>query len=93
MGIKDALEKKLETQLEKWENEIDEMKAKAKTREAEAEAEKADAELQQEYYDRIEKIQKTYDQAKKKLVELRAAGDNAWEGIKSDIENLLKQSG
>ncbi|RJP44544.1 MAG: hypothetical protein C4548_05695 [Desulfobacteraceae bacterium] len=90
MSIKEALEKKLETQLEKWENEIEEMKAKARTREAEAEAEKADAELQQEYYDKIEKIQKTYDQARKKLVELRAAGNNAWEGLKSDIENFLK---
>lgn len=67
------------------------MKAKAnKTRETDAEAEKADAELQQEYYDKIEKIQKTYDQARKKLVELRAADNNAWEGLKSDIENFLK---
>ncbi len=91
MGIRDSLEKKIEGQLEKWENEIEEMKARSKKKEAEAKAEKADADIQQEYYDRIETLQKASAQARQKLDELRQAGENSLEGLRSEIENLLKK--
>ncbi len=91
MGFKDALEKKLESKLEEWKNEINEMKARSKKKQAEAEAEKADAVLQQEYYDRIERLQKASEQAKQKLDKLRQAGENSWESIKTDIENFLNE--
>ncbi len=92
MSVKEALEKKIETQLEKWEDQIKEMKAKAKAQESKAEAEKADAKLQQEYYDKIEKIQNAYGQTKQKLDELRQAGDDSWESIKTEVEKLLKSN-
>lgn len=89
MGMKEALEKKIEGQLEKWENEIEEMKARSKKKEAQAKAEKADADMQQEYYERIEKLQNASRQAKEKLDELKKAGEDSWENMKSDIETLL----
>lgn len=91
MGIRDSLEKKIEGQLEKWENEIEEMKARSKKKEAEAKAEKADADIQQEYYDRIETLQKASKQARQKLEELRQAGEDSLEGLRSEIEKLLNK--
>ena len=77
MSRKDAYEKKLEAQLKEWKTDIDKMKAKA---------DKADAEAKLEYYKQIEDLRTQQEAAQKKLTELKAAGESAWEDLKSGID-------
>ena len=77
MSKKEAYEKKLEAQLKEWKTDIDKMKAKA---------EKADAEARLEYYKQIEDLRSKQEAVQKKLTELKAAGESAWEDLKSGID-------
>jgi chromosome segregation ATPase len=77
MSKKEAYEKKLEAQLQEWKTDIDKMKAKA---------DKADAEAKLEYYKQIEDLRTKQEAAQKKLTELKAAGESAWEDLKSGID-------
>ncbi len=75
--MKDAYEKKIEAQLNEWKTDIDKMKAKA---------DKADAQAQLEYYKQIENLRTKQEDAKKKLAELKAAGEDAWEDLKAGLD-------
>ena len=74
-----AYEERLDAQLKEWSAEIALFKAKA---------EKAKAEVRIEYYKTIETLQGKQDAARKKLQELRSAGDDAWEDLKTGAENV-----
>jgi predicted ATP-binding protein involved in virulence len=73
-----AYEEKFDAQLKEWSAQIALLKAKA---------DKGKAEAKIEYYKTIEALQHKQDEAMKKLHELRSAGDEAWEDIKTGAEN------
>lgn len=74
-----AFEEKLDAQLREWSAEIALLKAKA---------DKAKAEVKIEYYKTLETLQGKQDVARTKLRELRSAGDDAWEDVKTGAENV-----
>lgn len=77
MSMKEAYEQKIEAQLDEWKAEIEKMKAQARN---------ADAEAQLEYYKQIEELRMKQETAREKLGELKQAGEDAWEDMKSGIE-------
>ena len=77
MGKREAYEQKLEAQLKEWKIDIDKMKAKA---------DKSDAQARLEYYKKIEELRTKQEAAQKKLTELKAAGEDAWEDLKAGID-------
>jgi hypothetical protein len=79
MDKRKAYEEKFAAQLKEWNAEIALLNAKA---------DKAEAEMKIEYYKTIEALQGKQDAAKTKLQELRAAGDDAWDDLKSGSENV-----
>jgi uncharacterized coiled-coil DUF342 family protein len=78
MGMKEAYEKKLQAKLNEWSAEIDKLKAKA-------DGEKAEVQL--EYYKKIEELRSMQEAAANKLTELKDAGDDAWEDLKAGIDS------
>jgi hypothetical protein len=78
--MKEAYEKKIEAQMDEWKIEIDKLKAKA---------DKAEADAQIQYYKQIEDIRAKQEAAREKLAELKGAGEDAWEDLKTGLENAL----
>ncbi len=78
MSMKEACEKKLQSQLDQWSAEIDKLKAKA-------DAAEADAQLK--YYKQIEELRSMQAAANEKLDQLKEAGDDAWEDLKAGIDS------
>ena len=76
MSMKEAYEQKLQAQLDEWSAEIDKLKAKADSAEADA---------QLVYYKKIEELRSMQETAANKLIELKDAGDDAWEDLKAGI--------
>ena len=74
-----AYEEKFDAQLKEWSAQIALLKAKADTARAEAKI---------EYYKTIETLQGKQDAARTKLQEIRAAGDDAWEDLKTGAEKV-----
>ena len=74
---KKAYEEKLDAQLKEWSAQIALLRAKADNA-------KADAKI--EYYKTIEALQRKQNEARTKLHELTAAGDEAWEDLKAGVE-------
>lgn len=74
MSLRTELEKKLETQLDKWQADIDEMEARAKAQEAEAEDEKQSAALQKETHETLSELKSAYDKTKQKLGAIQRGG-------------------
>ena len=72
-----AYEEKLDAQLEKWKAQISLVKARA---------DKAKVEEKIGYYKTIEALQRKHDEARAKLHELQAAGDEAWDDLKTGAE-------
>ncbi|MCK9419993.1 MAG: coiled coil domain-containing protein [Nitrospirae bacterium] len=70
-------EEKLDAQVKEWSAQIELLKAKA---------DKAKAEAKIEYYKAIDALQDKQNEAKVKLRELKAAGDEAWEDLKAGAE-------
>jgi hypothetical protein len=84
MSMKDAYEQKLQAQLDEWSAEIEKLKAKA---------DNAEADTQLEYYKQIEKIRSMQESASNKLVELKDAGDDAWEDLKAGLDSAWDSLG
>jgi predicted nucleic acid-binding Zn-ribbon protein len=82
MGIKDALERKLTAEIDKWEKDIAALEAKA-------EAEEASAEAQKEIHGKIDAVRNAIGDAQKKLDEVRSSGEDAAAALKDGIENTL----
>lgn len=72
-----AYEEKLDAQLKEWNAQIALLKAQAENA-------KADAKI--DYYKAIEALEDKQNKAKTKLQELQAAGDEAWEAVKTGAE-------
>jgi len=72
-----AYEEKIDAQLKEWNAQIDLLKAKA---------DKAKAEAKIDYYKTIDALQHKQEEARAKLKELKAAGDEAWEDVKKGAE-------
>lgn len=84
MSMKEAYEQKLQAQLDKWSADIDKLKAKADS---------AEADLQLEYYKKIEELRSMQETAVDKLFELKDASDDAWQDIKAGVENAWDSLG
>ncbi len=78
MSMKDAYEKKLQSQLDEWAADIDKLKAKA---------DNAEADAQLEYYKQIEELRTMQKAANDKLAELKNSSDDAWEDLKAGVDN------
>lgn len=72
-----AYEEKFDAQLKEWNAEIALLSAKA---------DKTKAEAKIEYYEMIETLQGQHKEAKAKLLEIRAASEDAWEDLKEGAE-------
>lgn len=72
-----AYEEKLEAQLEEWNAQIALLKAKA---------DKAKADARIEYYKNIEALENKQQEAGTRLQAMKAAGDDAWEELKTGAE-------
>ncbi|HEO99274.1 MAG TPA: coiled coil domain-containing protein [Epsilonproteobacteria bacterium] len=84
MGMKEAYEQKLQAKLDEWSADIDKLKAKADS---------AEANLQLEYYKKIEELRSMQETAADKLIELKDAGDDTWEDIKAGVESTWDSLG
>lgn len=78
MSMKEAYEKKLQSQLDEWSADIDKLKAKVDS---------AGADAKLEYYKQIEELRSMKDEAGKKLDELKEAGEGAWEDLKAGMDS------
>jgi len=84
MSMKETYEQKLEAQLDEWSAQIDKLKAKA---------DGAEADIQLEYYKKIEELRTMQESATHKLSELKDAGDDAWEDLKAGIDSAWDSLG
>lgn len=76
MSKKTEYEKKLQAQLDEFSAEIDRLKERA---------DKAEAGAEPWHHKQIEVLQEKHKLARKKLGELKEAGDDAWEDMKIGI--------
>jgi septal ring factor EnvC (AmiA/AmiB activator) len=74
---KEAYEQKMEARLERWQAQIDELKARAK---------EADADTKAEIAKRLKELEKHSEGAREKLHELRASSGEAWKDVKFGAE-------
>jgi hypothetical protein len=72
-------ESQLDAQLAQWKAEIDVLKAKARRTEVDAKV---------QYDQSIDAMQLRHDEAARQLRHLKAASDEAWEGLKASTEKL-----
>lgn len=84
MSMKEAYEKKLQAKLGEWSEEIKKLKAKADSVEVDA---------QLEYYKKIEELRSMQETVTNKLIELKDAGDDAWEDLKAGIDSAWDSLG
>jgi hypothetical protein len=78
MGTKrDAYVEKLKGNIDDWNTEIDEFQVKLK---------QAKADVQVEYHKQIEEIKVKRQALEGKLADLKNAGDEAWEDVKSGVD-------
>jgi len=85
MGLKEDYQEKLEAQLKEWSRKIDQLKSAA---------EKLAADAQVTYHRQIDALRGKQEAAQKKLQELKATGEGAWEFLKVGIDRAwdeLKQ--
>lgn len=77
MSTKDEFVRKMHSQLDRWNAEIDALSARASAAEADARG---------EYQKQIDALRARRDEARDKLKSLEAAGENAWEDMKAGVE-------
>ena len=77
-----AYEEKLDAQLKEWSAQIALLKVKA---------DKAKADVKIDYYKTIDTLQRKQDEARTKLQELKAAGDEAWKDLKTGAEKAWSE--
>lgn len=86
MSMKEAYEQKLQAQLDKWNAEIERLKAKA---------DDAQADAQMEYLKQVEELRAMQESVYQQMTELRNASNESWKDIKTGIDsawNALDQS-
>jgi tRNA/tmRNA/rRNA uracil-C5-methylase (TrmA/RlmC/RlmD family) len=77
MSIRDVFEKKMQAQLNEWKAGLEAFKEKA---------DEEETNLQLEYYTLIDEIKLELAAAHKKLQQLKQAGDETWEELKTEVE-------
>jgi hypothetical protein len=82
MSLKDAYVAKMEAQLKEWSAELSSLKAKM---------EKATAQGKIEYHKQIEASQAKQEALKRKLEELKKAGEDRWEALKTGVEGAWNE--
>ena len=80
MSEKAAYRQKIEVSMEEWNAEVDKLEARA---------DRAGADMQLQYYEELKKLRALQEEARSKLEELEEAGDDAWEGLKNDVDNAI----
>jgi predicted ATP-binding protein involved in virulence len=78
-----AYEEKLDAQLKEWSAKIALLKAKAENA-------KADGKIA--YYKTIDALEQKQNQARTRLRELKTAGDEAWEAVKTGTEKVWAEA-
>jgi hypothetical protein len=78
MGMKEAYEQKLQAQLDEIALEIEKLNVKAN---------KAEADTKLEYHKEIDKLKALQEQAKVKLDNIKQSSNDAWEDLKSGMDN------
>ncbi|MDX1635122.1 MAG: hypothetical protein R3280_10815 [Marinobacter sp.] len=89
MSLKDTLAKKLETQTDYWNKQIEKIRTDAETKKAEAKDRQAEAEIEQEVSEQIQDLQQRVDEAQDKLREVREAGESQIKTIQGAVESWL----
>jgi hypothetical protein len=77
MSEKQAYRQKIDAKMEEWNAEIDRLEARA---------DRAGADVQLEYYEQIKRLRALQEEARGKLKELEAAGDDAWEDFRDGVD-------
>jgi predicted nucleic acid-binding Zn-ribbon protein len=80
MSTKDQFVEKYQAEIEKLNAEIDDLQATI----MEADA---DAKAKLEHEEHMAALRQKRDEAKAKLAEIQAAGDDTWEGLKDGLEH------
>ncbi len=80
-GNKQHFEKQLEAQLDKYDAQINELKARAK---------KADAERRIELNRKLDELDSLRESAGRKLEEVKSAGADAWDDLRTSAEGAWK---
>lgn len=78
MSTQELYKQKFQAQLDEWKADIGKLKARA-------EIETADAQIAM--HKQVETLEHGIDEAQKKLVELGAASEEAWESVKAGVES------
>ena len=76
MSTRKAYEEKLQTQLDSYSAEIEELKARA---------DKSEADKKPWHRQQVEALQEKHRQARERLAEFKKAGDDAWDDLKTGI--------
>lgn len=84
MSLKASYEEMMQEQLDQWSAEIDRLEARAELEQAEARV---------AHLERLHDLRAQRDAARSKLAALRAAGDDAWEDLKSGMDAAWKALG
>lgn len=82
MESKELYKAKIDAQLKEWGTRIADLKAKA---------ELAEANLKVEYLKQVDELRAKKEEAEAKLDELKNAGDDAWEALKSGMEKAASE--
>ena len=82
MGLKEDYLDKIETQIREWAAKINELKAKA---------EQGSADLKSKMTQEIEDLRARKEAAQQKLAEMRAAGAEKWESLKTGTEKAVEE--
>jgi hypothetical protein len=77
MSIRDVYENKMQAQLDEWRTRLEVLKDKA---------DQEETNLQLEYYTLIDEMKLELESAHKKLQQLKQAGDETWEELKTEVE-------
>ena len=84
MNTKENYQQKLQAELDKWESQIDILKANA---------EKADADMKLQLESQLADLESKQNEAKQRLLELQNASDDAWEDMKTGLQSAWKSLG
>lgn len=84
MESKQAYEQKMQAKIDQWRSEMDRLKAKAS---------EADADARIEYEKQMDNLKEKQKEAAARLNELRDAGSEAWDEMKSGVEKAARELG
>jgi len=77
MNKKDKFVRKMHSELDQWNNEIDDLVARA---------DKAEEQIQAEFHQQIKELHSKRDEVHQQLYEIEQASEDAWEDMKLGIE-------